>query len=54
LKFCFDALRSARDRGFTLGELLRDEINIDVIAVIGEGTHNHHPNKVIALGYDIK
>jgi hypothetical protein len=46
--------RSVRDRDFTLGKLLRDEINTDVLAVIGEGTHNHHPKKVVALGYDNK
>jgi hypothetical protein len=36
------------------GKLLRDEINIDIFAVIGEGVHNHHPKKIIALGYDTK
>jgi hypothetical protein len=46
--------RSARGRGFTLGKLSRDEINTDVLTVIDEGAHNHHPKEVIALGYDTK
>jgi hypothetical protein len=45
---------SARGRGFTLGKLSRDEINTDVLAVIGEGARNHHSKEVVALGYDIK
>jgi hypothetical protein len=47
-------LRSAHDRGFTFEIFLRDEINTDVLAVIGEGAYNHHPKKVVALGYDTK
>jgi hypothetical protein len=46
--------RCAHGRGFTLGKLSRDEINTDVLAVIGEDARNHHPKKVIALGYDTK
>jgi hypothetical protein len=46
--------RSARGRDFTLGKLLRDEINTDILVVIGEGICNHHSKEVIALDYDIK
>jgi hypothetical protein len=46
--------RSAHGRGFTLGKLSRDEINTDVLAVIGEGAHNHHQKEIIALDYDTK
>jgi hypothetical protein len=46
--------RSAHGRWFTFENLLRDEINTDVLAVIDEGTHNHHLKKVIALDYDTK
>jgi hypothetical protein len=35
-------------------KLLRDEINTDVLTVIGDGARNHYPNEVIALGYDTK
>jgi hypothetical protein len=37
-----------------LGKLLRDEINTDVLTVIGEGARNHHPKEVVALSYDTK
>jgi hypothetical protein len=37
-----------------LEKLSSDKINIDIFAVIDEGAHNHHPKKVIALGYDTK
>jgi hypothetical protein len=30
------------------------EVNTDILAVIGEGTHNHHPKEIIVLGYDTK
>jgi hypothetical protein len=45
---------SARGRDFTLGNLSRDEINTDVLAVIGDGARNHHPKEVVALGYDTR
>jgi hypothetical protein len=45
---------SARGRSFTFGKLLRDEINIDVLMVIGEDAHNHHPKEVIVLDYNAK
>jgi hypothetical protein len=35
-------------------KFLRDEINTDVLAVIGEDTHNHHPKQVVALDFYTK
>jgi hypothetical protein len=46
--------RSAHGRGFTLEKLSKDEINTDVLVVIGEGAHNHHPKEVIVFGYNTK
>jgi hypothetical protein len=37
-----------------LGSFRENEINTDVLAVIGEGACNHHPKEVIALGYNTK
>jgi hypothetical protein len=51
---CFDASRSAWGRVFTLGKLLKDEINTDVFAIIDEGARNHYPKEVVVLGYDTK
>jgi hypothetical protein len=47
-------LRSARGKDFIFEKFLRDEINTDILTVIGEGVHNHHPKGIVVLGYDIK
>jgi hypothetical protein len=36
------------------GKLSRDEVNTDVIPVIGKGARNHQTKEVVALGYDTK
>jgi hypothetical protein len=37
-----------------LGSFRETRITIDVLAVIVEGARNHHPKKIVALGYDTK